>query len=52
MLKNFLMDENGASLIEYALIAALISIVAIAVMTQVGERLINTFTRVRDALPA
>ena len=52
MIKNFLTSEDGASLIEYALIAALISIVAIAVMTQVGTRLINTFTRVRDALPA
>lgn len=52
MLNKFLLDDDGASLIEYALIAALVSIVAIAMLTQVGTRVNNTFEDIRDALPA
>jgi pilus assembly protein Flp/PilA len=52
MLKKFLLDDDGASLIEYALIAALISIVAIATLTQVGTRVNTTFQNIRDALPS
>ena len=51
MLKKFIMDDDGASLIEYALIAALVSIVAIAMLTQVGTRVNTTFEGIRDALP-
>lgn len=52
MIKKFLLDDDGASLIEYALIAALISIVAIATLTQVGTRVDSTFQSIRDALPS
>lgn len=40
--KAFLKDEEGASAIEYALVAALIGLVAAAGMTNVGAEL-NTF---------
>ena len=41
-------DERGATAIEYALIASLISIAAIAGFTAVGDELINLFGYVSD----
>ena len=49
-LKLFLTDDNGATAIEYGLIAALISVAAIAAMTTVGTSLQATFTSVSTAL--
>lgn len=43
-------DQRGATMIEYALLAALISIAAIAVLTQIGPKLATTFTSVLNAL--
>lgn len=43
-------DQKGATMIEYALLAALISIAAIAVLTQIGPKLVTTFTKVLNAL--
>ncbi|MDE3016964.1 MAG: Flp family type IVb pilin [Pseudomonadota bacterium] len=43
-------DEEGATAIEYGLIAALISVVAIAAMTAVGNNLTATFNKVSGAL--
>jgi pilus assembly protein Flp/PilA len=43
-------NQKGATMIEYALLAALISIAAIAVLTQIGPKLITTFTKVLNAL--
>ena len=41
-IKGFWKDEEGASLIEYVLLGALISIAAIAGMTLVGEEAEST----------
>jgi pilus assembly protein Flp/PilA len=49
-LVSFLKDESGATAIEYGLIAALISIAAIAVMTSVGTGLQTTFQNVATNL--
>lgn len=49
-LKVYLGKEDGASMVEYALIAALISIAAIAVLPGVGDALKNIFTRITTAL--
>jgi pilus assembly protein Flp/PilA len=38
MLKRFFHEEEGQTLIEYGLIVALISIVAIAILTIVGRK--------------
>lgn len=43
-------DESGATAIEYGLIAALISVVAIVVMGEIGDNLTSTFESVRDGL--
>ena len=48
--KKFLQNESGATAIEYGLIAALISIIAIVAMTQIGLRLDAIFSGVNNAL--
>lgn len=47
---SLLKDESGATAIEYGLIAALISVAAIAAMTTLGESLSETFTDISDAM--
>ncbi len=42
--------EEGQGMIEYALLAALISIAAIAVITLIGPKLVTIFTSVSTAL--
>ena len=49
-IKRFFRDENGATAIEYGLIAAGISVAIIAVVTNVGGSLNATFTSVQGAL--
>jgi pilus assembly protein Flp/PilA len=43
-LKVFLLDESGASAIEYGLIAAGISVAIITVVNSLGAQLKSTFT--------
>lgn len=43
-------NEEGATAIEYGLIAALIAVAAIGAMQGVGDKLNTTFTNVSDAL--
>ncbi len=45
-----LSDEEGQGLIEYVLIAALISIAAIGALTLLGPQLSGAFTKVDTAL--
>ncbi|WP_394061090.1 Flp family type IVb pilin [Alcaligenes sp. WGS1538] len=51
-LQQFWNDEDGATAIEYGLIAGLIAVVIIAVLTQVGDGLKAMFQQVVDKLPA
>ena len=46
----FMNDESGATAIEYGLLAALISIAAIAAMSAVGTALSTTFSSVAASL--
>lgn len=48
--QRFLKDEDGATAIEYGLIAALISVVIIGAATAVGTALTTTFNSVATAL--
>ena len=43
-------NEDGATAIEYALIAVLISIAAVAIMQNVGSNLTSIFTTVASDL--
>ncbi len=47
---SLLKNQDGATAIEYGLIAALISVVAIAAMSAVGRNLTNTFNNVANNL--
>lgn len=47
---HFIRDEEGATAIEYGLIAALISIAAITGMGALGTQLSATFTSVQTSL--
>jgi|LNFM01.1.fsa_nt_gb pilus assembly protein Flp/PilA len=48
--KNLLRDEQGATAIEYGLIAALIAVAAITAMTALGGELSETFNTVEQDL--
>lgn len=50
MLKRFLRDQDGATAIEYGLIAAGIAVAVVAVVQGIGTNLNSTFTKVKDNL--
>ncbi len=50
LLTKFLADESGATAIEYAIIAAGISIVIVASVNGIGTKLTTTFTTVSTSL--
>ncbi len=50
--KKLLKNEQGATAIEYGLIAALIAVAAITAMGAVGDQLDNTFTQVSTEMAA
>ena len=52
LLKRFQEDVSGATAIEYALIAGLLSVMIVGGATAIGERLIAIFTSVNDGFPA
>ena len=47
---RFLRDEEGATAIEYALIAALIAIVIILAVTAAGEQVKAVFQKIADTI--
>ncbi|MEL6291666.1 MAG: Flp family type IVb pilin, partial [Pseudomonadota bacterium] len=49
-LQVFRGDESGATAIEYALVAALIAIVIIGALTNVGTNLVNIFNNIAGFL--
>ena len=51
-LRNFTHDETGTTVIEYGLIAALLSVAAIASMQAVGGSVDLLFNKVRGVLTA
>jgi pilus assembly protein Flp/PilA len=50
LLRNFCRNEKGATAIEYALIAALISVAAIVAFTAVGNGIGDTMNNVSNKL--
>ncbi|RAU20946.1 Flp family type IVb pilin [Paramagnetospirillum kuznetsovii] len=47
---KYIRNENGATAIEYGLIAALISIAALTAFQAIGPRLLTTFGNVSTGL--
>ena len=50
ILKRFIADEKGLETVEYAVIAALITLAAIATITTVGVLVNDKFTELADKL--
>jgi pilus assembly protein Flp/PilA len=50
LFKKFLVDESGATAIEYGLIAAGIALAIIAVVNGLGTKLNSKFTSINSAL--
>ena len=49
-LHYFLSDESGTTAIEYALIAAGISMAIVATLSNIGSSVNNMWTTIKDAL--
>ena len=49
-LKNFIAQEDGQDLVEYALLAALLSIVSIAALKLLGPKIALVWTNINAAL--
>ncbi|MGB5077866.1 MAG: Flp family type IVb pilin [Sphingorhabdus sp.] len=50
VIKKIFKNEDGATAIEYGLIAALIAVAAITAMTSLGTNLTTTFNKVSNSL--
>ena len=49
-LKNFIVREEGQDLVEYALLAALLSIVSIAALQLLGPTIALVWGQINDAI--
>jgi pilus assembly protein Flp/PilA len=49
-LKNFIVREEGQDLVEYALLAALLSVVSITILTTLGGSIASVWNRINAAL--
>lgn len=49
-IRKFFKDEAGANMVEYALLLALISVVAIAILQTLGSNVQTTFQSASDAI--
>lgn len=50
LMNKFLRDESGATMVEYAILVALISIAAIATIVLVGQKVDDAFDKVQTEL--
>ncbi len=50
-MKELLKDEEGATMVEYALMLALIAVVCILVVQALGNKAKDTFQKCNDAMP-
>ena len=50
MIKRFVMEEEGQTLVEYGLLISWIALVVIAVLTVMGRRISNTFNQATGSL--
>jgi Flp pilus assembly pilin Flp len=50
LLKNLVTDEQGGEVLEYALIAGLIVVAAIAVITSVGTKVLAKWNSVNSGM--
>ena len=49
--RSFLVEDEGATMVEYGLMVALIAVVCIGVVTTLGTTLQGKFQAIVDAMP-
>ena len=49
-MRGFIVEEEGQDIVEYALLAAFIAIVAVAILIQIAPLIQGIYQRVLDAL--
>jgi pilus assembly protein Flp/PilA len=52
LLRDLKGDDNGVTMVEYALIAGLVSIVAVVLLAAIGTSVTNIFSNVNSGLTA
>lgn len=52
LMADFFRDESGATMVEYAILVALISIAAIIIIYTLGQQINNTFDKVYQCIVA
>jgi pilus assembly protein Flp/PilA len=52
LLNNLVNEDSGQDLIEYALVAALVGLAAVAAMTSLGTKIGTTFNAIGTSLSA
>ena len=50
MMKQFLQEEEGQTLVEYGLLISLIALVVIAVLTLLGKKINGVFTTAESSI--
>jgi pilus assembly protein Flp/PilA len=50
MIKQFFMEEEGQTLVEYGLLVSLIALVVIAILTVLGKKVATVFNSANNAL--
>ena len=50
MIKNFIEEEEGQTLVEYGLLISLIALVVITVLMVIGRRISNTFNSAAEQM--
>lgn len=50
IISKFIRDDEGATAIEYGLIAALVSVAIIGILGTLGDNLLGTFNAVANSL--
>lgn len=48
--KSWIQEEDGASMVEYALLVVLIAIVALVAISLAGDEVSNTFSTIANSL--
>ena len=51
LVSRFVKGEEGVTLIEYGLLAALVAIACVTILTHLGTHLNNTFNNVNNQIP-
>ena len=50
--RHFLVSEEGPTAVEYAVMLALIIVVCLTAITQLGQQVNQTFTEIKNSMPS